>query len=72
MSTFANLIIFKVGGSLSCLGSGYVVQDVLRHQDRRCKSHYHRTVLGLSIVDIFYSFFVFVLGPTPMPEGSYR
>ena len=64
-------IIFKVVGSISCLGSGYIIQDVLRHPDKRSKSVYHRIMVGLSAMDIFYSFSWYVLGSWPMPKGSW-
>jgi len=64
-------IIFKVGGSISCIGSGYIIQDVLCHPDKRSKSVYHRIMVGLSAMDILLSFFMFVLGSWPMPKGSY-
>ena len=64
-------IIWKVTGSISCIGSGYIIQDVLRHPDRRSKSVYHRIMLGLSAMDIFLSFFYYVLGSWPMPKDSY-
>ena len=65
-------IINKVGGLLSCIGSGYIVQDVLRSPFRRTQSIYHRTMLGLSTTDIMSSFFTFILGSWPMPTGAYR
>ena len=64
-------IIFKVGGSISCIGSGYIIQDVLCNPDKRSKSVYHRIMVGLSAMDIFFSFFAFVLGSWPMPKGSW-
>jgi len=64
-------IIYKVGGTISCLGSGYIIQDVLRNPDKRSKSIYHRIMLGLSTMDIFFTFFAFVLGSWPMPKGSF-
>ena len=64
-------IVAKVGGVISCIGSGYIIQDVLRHPDRRSKSVYHRIMVGLSVMDIFSSIFMFFLGSWPMPKGSY-
>ena len=64
-------IVFKVGGFISCIGSGYIIQDVIRHPNKRSKSVYHRIMVGLSAMDIFYSFFAFVLGSWPMPKGSW-
>ena len=64
-------ITYKVAGSISCIGSSYIVQDVLRHEDKRSESIYHRIMVGLSIMDLFYSFFVHILSSWPMPKGSY-
>jgi hypothetical protein len=64
-------IIGKVGGIASCVGSGYILQDVLRNPDKRTKSIYHRIMLGLSITDIISSIFIFILGSWPMPTGSW-
>ncbi len=61
---------FKVGGTISCIGSAYIIQDVLRHPDKRSISIYHRVMVGLSIMDIFFSFFTFFLGSWPLPKGS--
>jgi len=69
-SQLQQLFIYKVTGSISCIGSGYIIQDVLRHPDKRSKSVYHRIMVGLSIMDILFSFFLFVLGSWPMPKGS--
>jgi len=67
MST-THQIIMKVGGSISCFGSGYIIQDVLRNQDKRSTSIYHRIMVGLSTMDILLSFFAFFLGTWPLPN----
>lgn len=64
-------IISKIGGSISCIGSIYIIQDVLRSPDRRSKSIYHRLMIGLSTMDILLSFFQYVLSSWPMPRESY-
>ncbi len=63
-------ISYKVGGTISCIGSTYIIQDVLRHPDKRSKSIYHRIMVGLSLMDILSSFFTFFLGSWPMPRGA--
>jgi len=69
MST-THQIIMKVGGSISCFGSGYIIQDVLRNQDKRSTSIYHRIMVGLSTMDILLSFFAFFLGTWPLPKDA--
>ena len=64
----SNIIICKVTGGLSTLGSLYVVYDVLKDPHKRKKS-YCRLVMGLSILDITISFFCFFLGTWPIPKG---
>ena len=64
-------IAVKIGGSLSCAGSAYILQDVLRNPNKRTKSIYHRIMLGLSTMDILSSFFFFIIGSWAMPEGSW-
>ena len=61
----------KIGGALSCAGSGYIFQDVLRDPNKRLKSTYHRIMLGLSIMDIISSFFLWFIGSWAMPKGSW-
>ena len=63
-------IIFKVTGSISCIGSGYIIQDVLCHPGRRSKSVYHRIMVGLSVMDILFSLCTHILGSWVMPKGS--
>lgn len=67
---YAQQIIYKIGGTLSCLGSGYIIQDVFRNTPRGEKNVYQRIMVGLSIMDIFSSFFGFVLGSWPMPKDT--
>ncbi len=63
-------LLAKVGGTISCVGSGYIIQDVLRHPARRSKSIYHRIMVGLSTMDILFSFFKCFLGSWPLPQES--
>ncbi len=45
------VIIPKITGALSFLGSFYIVCDVLRDPRKR-KTPYHRIMLGMSILDM--------------------
>jgi hypothetical protein len=66
-----SVIARKITGGLSCAGSGYIIQDVLRDPDKREKSTYHRIMLGFSTMDVFFSFFFYVLNSWVMPKESY-
>ena len=66
----ALLINWKVSSGLSILGSGYVIQDVLRDPKKRKESTYHRIMIGLSCSDIIFSFFFGFLGSWAMPKGT--
>ena len=70
-NAYSGQYALKIGGTISCIGSGYIIQDVLRNPDKRNKSIYHRIMVGLSTMDILVSFFLFILGSWPMPKGSY-
>jgi len=61
-------IIPKIPAVLSIAGSIYIVQNVLRHKDKR-KSIYNRLMLGISISDILASHAYF-LGTWLIPRGS--
>ena len=60
----------KITAVLSILGSGYIVQDVLRDPKKRNESTYHRLMLGLSLSDIIFSI-IYFLGTWIMPKGSH-
>ena len=64
------ILVLKVGGTLSCAGSVYIVQDILRNTDKR-KNIYHRLMLGLSTMDILSSIFLWIISSWAMPKGSY-
>ena len=66
----AYLIIPKFQAALSIVGSGYVIQDVLRNPRKRSESTYHRIMVALSTSDIIYSFFTWLLTSWPFPKGS--
>ena len=64
-------IVPKVAGVFSMMGSGYIVYDVLRRNNRRKRStsSYHRILLGLSLNDIIMSFGLFT-STWPMPVDT--
>eukprot|EP00551_Chaetoceros_affinis_P012661 CAMPEP_0203663660 /NCGR_PEP_ID=MMETSP0090-20130426/1220_1 /ASSEMBLY_ACC=CAM_ASM_001088 /TAXON_ID=426623 /ORGANISM="Chaetoceros affinis, Strain CCMP159" /LENGTH=411 /DNA_ID=CAMNT_0050526651 /DNA_START=137 /DNA_END=1369 /DNA_ORIENTATION=+ len=67
----ANIIIPKITGTLSMMGSFYIIQDILRNPHKRKVSFYHRLMLGLSVSDTIYSFSAFVLTSWPMPRDYF-
>lgn len=56
-------------GTMSTLGSVYIVQDVLKDPKKRNESLYHRIMLGMSTMDTLFSFFAFSLCSLPIPKG---
>jgi hypothetical protein len=60
-------IVQRIMGSISLIGSTYVIQDVLRNEQKRKHSTFHRLMVGVSISDILSSFFVHILSTAPMP-----
>jgi len=58
----------KIPALLSMAGSIYIVQNVLRHKEKR-RSIYNRLMLGISISDILASHSYF-LGTWLVPRGS--
>ena len=64
-------LIPKMTGTLSLLGSCYVVQDVLRSPIKRTRSTFHRVMLGLSVLNIISSLFVGVISTWAMPKGYF-
>lgn len=60
-------IVQRTMGLLSMTGSIYVIQDVLRNEQKR-KHTFHRLMVGLSVADALFSFFSCVLSTTPMPK----
>jgi hypothetical protein len=62
-------ILQRSMGVLSMIGSIYVIQNVLSNEHKRDHT-FHRLMVGLSISDVLYSFFAFVLSTSPMPKGS--
>lgn len=59
----------KISGTLSVVGSSYIIQDVLRDPQKR-KKFSSRIMLGLSVMDVLSSFSAFVLTSWPRPAGS--
>ncbi len=66
----AAIIVPKITGSLSIVGSTYIIQDVLRNPIKR-SSIYHRIMVGLSSFDLILSFMTHFLTSWPMPKGYY-
>ena len=58
----------RISGILSMLGAIYIIQDVMRHAERRNTTK-NRIILLMSISDFIYSLFRPVLGTTLMPRG---
>ena len=64
-----NVVISKISGMFSILGSTYVIQDVLRDPLKRTDSTFCRLMVGLSVSDIISSF-IFFLGTWILPKGE--
>ena len=64
-------IVQKIGAVLSCMGSSYILQDVLRDPNKRTKSIYHRLMVGVSTMDMISSFFIYFIGSWAMPKGTW-
>ena len=54
-------------GALSVLGSGWIIQNVLRNAKRR-NSVYHRLLLGASVADLLAASWL-MLSSLPEPKG---
>jgi hypothetical protein len=61
-------ILQRIMGTISVIGSSYVIQEVLRNEQKR-KHTFHRLMVGLSLSDILSSFFVHILSTSLMPKG---
>ena len=59
----------KISGTLSVVGSSYIIQDVLRDPQKR-KKFSARIMLGLSVMDVLSSFSAYILTSWPRPAGS--
>ena len=64
----AFVILPKITGTLSVLGSSYIIYDVLKDPSKR-KKQYHQIMLGMSTLELISSFFGPFLGTWPMPKG---
>jgi hypothetical protein len=62
------VIIQRVMGTISLIGSSYVIEEVLRDERKRNHS-FHRLMVGLSISDVLSSFFANILSTAPIPKG---
>jgi hypothetical protein len=66
------IILPKVTGGLSMLGSAYIFQDVVRTHKKRGDSVYHRILMGMSVFDFTASLMNFLSSwPTPADTGVY-
>merc|ERR1719197_478155 len=64
-------LVPKCTGSLSLVGSLFIMQDVIRDKRKRSESVYHRIMLGLSLFDSFASVVnVLSTWPTPMDQAD--
>jgi hypothetical protein len=61
-------ILQRIMGTISLIGSSYVIQEVLRNEQKR-KHTFHRLMVGLSLSDVLSSLFVHILSTSPMPKG---
>ena len=62
------VIIPKIGGTLSIICSALVAQDVLKSPERRAKMT-NLIILALSISDIIFSTTSHIFGTWPVPQG---
>jgi len=58
----------RITGTLSLLGSLFILQDILRSKAKRNRMS-HRIMIALSSMDVLFSFFGPVLGTLPAPRG---
>jgi hypothetical protein len=61
-------IVQRTMGTISMIGSIYVIQEVLKNEQKRNHT-FHRLMVGLSLSDVLSSFFVHILSTSPMPKG---
>jgi hypothetical protein len=61
-------IVQRVMGTLSLIGSMYVIQEVLRNEQKRNHT-FHRLMVGLSVADALTSFFAHILSTALIPKG---
>lgn len=62
-------IVPKITGSLSLVGSLFVLQDILRDKKKRSKSIFHKIMIGLSTSDVISSV-ANVLSTWPSPSNG--
>ena len=55
VSLFILKLLPKITGTMSTIGSSYVIIDVLQNPKKRAESSYHRVMVGLSTSDIISS-----------------
>mmetsp|Transcript_31206 Transcript_31206/g.35881 ORF Transcript_31206/g.35881 Transcript_31206/m.35881 type:complete len:382 (+) Transcript_31206:252-1397(+) len=62
------IILPKITGTMSTIGSSYIIYDVAKSLTKR-ENPFNRIMLGMSIADLFSSFFVYFLSSWPIPKG---
>ena len=62
------VLLPKVPGALSALGSGYIIYDTMK-EERKRKSPYHRIMAAMSVLEFLVSFFGAFMSSWPMPKG---
>jgi len=71
VSDIAPVILPRISGTLSMIGSACIVMEVLRNKQKRSKV-YHRLLLGMSCVDFIFSSSLAVSTlPIPADSGVY-
>lgn len=70
----AKVIAAKTSGSISMIGSGLIIRDVILRWHRRKENQFlpiaQRIILSMSIADLFTSCFVHFLGTWMVPQGD--
>ena len=64
----AMMLVPKITGGLSALGSSYIIYDILKAERKR-QSQYHRIMVAMSLLEFLVSFFGHFLSSWPMPKG---
>ena len=58
----------RIAGTLSVLGAGYIIQDIVKNAARR-KATKNQIILFMSACDFLNQFFYSVIGPAMVPKG---
>ena len=65
----AAVIVPKISSVISILASAYIVQSILRSNEKKTMTT-HRIVVALSVSDILVSFTAYFLSTWPVPRGT--